>query len=442
MRFHFKPWSSLTALSLALSTACTGTDAPDTDSALTTARQAVSDLTVTVDGTASTHDKLLAQINSQPASLDDVIKALGGSTAVGSEVLSDVSGSLAPVDGAASTLSAQALSFTGLRRTLDSATDTVNVCSTFSVRPSLIQVCVVLPPTKSQKDEAAEMREARAKAEQMAALMADLSKRYPDPEKLDPDAFMDKEAAQLEQIATLYCQASGLPVPCDPSQRGDAKAGSAKVLAEAKWWSWLKDAFSRVGVIPHATSCPSGFDLLQFYHDDEDRNNANSHSGWLGGISQGSNTLFRFCKVPSYFFHSLVPQGAQYNYSVLHLGLFCPGGTARVSWRQFDDEDRNNQNSYSGSNPFPNVNVLGRNWLMAFCVLDGGPNSFQMSGFNNLGFNYGVFAPTNMPSPYNLQAGSLYMDNEDTVNLNFWINGPGPGMSGTTNTSMGLVRVK
>jgi hypothetical protein len=442
MRVCFKTWPTLTVLSFLLSTACTGSDTPDIASEAAAKRQAVAtDLVVTVDGKDIAHDKLEAELDGKPATLEDALKVLGDNEAKGKEVLVDRNGETVPVDGASSMLSVETLGFEGLSKILEEATDGVYVCSTFPVKDSLIQMCVLLLPAHLKKEEDEATKEALAKAKRMSSLMDDLAKRYPDPDEIDYDSFVQREAAQLEEIATLYCEASGLKAPCSPTSDKSEKTGGSSQLSPPWWVDFFRDIVSRAGVIPNNASCPSGISRVEIYHDDEDNRNNNHHWGWLGGIFQDRNTLFRFCNVAGNNFRSLIPRGAQYNYAVLRLGLFCPAGTAYATWRYFDNEDWNNQNRTSGS-LFPNVNVLGRNQVMAFCVLEGGPNVYQMSGFANLGFSYGVFAPSNMPSPYRLQAGSLYKDDEDIWNADFWVNGPGPGMGERDNTSMDLVRVR
>jgi hypothetical protein len=435
----FKTWSSLTALGMLFSAGCSSTDTSTAVPDSASVRQATSEFAVFVDGEESAQEKLQADIDGKPISLEELTRLLGDETVESKEISAVVEGKEIAVE-AWSSLGSGTLRFEGLRRILDSVSSEVDVCATFYPRDQRVRVCVLVPPTTSVEKEDPELREGLAQVEQMNRLIEELSERYPDPEKIDPDAFMEKEAPYLEKIATLYCQSSGQGVPCDPTRGEDTPNEEVKQLSGG-WWYWIRHLISQVGVIPSATTCPSDYSLVQIYHDDEDRRNANHRWGWQGGISSTSNTLFRFCKVPGRNFYPLDKSGPQYNYALLKLGLFCPGGTTRTTLRGFDNEDSNNQNGSSGP-IFPNVNLFGRNWVMHFCVLDGGTSSPRMSSFPSLGFSYGVFAPTNMPAPYSLQAGYVYKDDEDILNLNFWVNGPGSMMGGTNNTWFGLAKVK
>lgn len=435
-------YSSITALSVMLSAAaCTGTDTTD-PAAVASVRQAEMELAVIVDGEPSAHEKLQAELDGKPISLEEAVRLLEGGTVESKEVTALLDGEERPVE-AYGALSAQELRFEGVRTLLDASSTEVDVCAMFYPNGSALRVCVLLPPTVSAPKQDPEMERALAQVDQMHALIGELAARYPEPEKINEDEFMAKEAPALEKIAALYCEASGLGVPCDPTklEGGEVPAEGVKRQLGFDWFYWLRHFISKVGVIPNGATCPEGISRVEMYHDDEDRRNANSRWGWLGGTVSNSNTLYRFCKVPGYNFYPLAQQGSQYNYAVLQLGLFCPGGTSRYTFRHFDNEDSSNANWGSGSY-FPNVNVLGRNWVMAYCTINGGSSSPVMSGFPNLGFSYGVFAPTNMPSPYSLQAGYVSQDDEDFLNINFWVNGPGNMMGGGSNTWFGLARVK
>ena len=65
-----------------------------------------------------------------------------------------------------------------------------------------------------------------------------------------------------------------------------------------------------------------------------------------------------------------------------------------------------------------------------------------MPEFPQLGFSYGVFAPTNASSSFALQHGYVFQDDEDTVNLNFWIGSPNSTMGDTRNTWRGWAKVR
>jgi hypothetical protein len=428
--------SSLTALSLLMTaSACAEADVPETEPSLTRAEQAVTTLAVTIDEDDSATDGMRALINGKDATLDDVAKALGDQTAQSKELRAAVDGGAeALVEGATGTLSASAVKLLGFKKISESTLKAAGVRAFFFTSNLSIELRFNVLPSSD-----AAVNEGFAQVSEMNALLEDLGKRYPDIEKENPDTFAKKEAAQLERIATLYCLASGQKPGCAPSNESGTET-RPKLLGF--WWEWLIPYlldFSKVGVIPNGTSCPSESPLVQIYHDDEDKNNANSRGGWQGGISSTNNTLMRFCKVDGRNFFPLKTPGSAYNYTVLRLHGLCPRTTTRPMVRRFDNEDRANGNWSSGPT-FPNVNVLG-NWVMSFCAFNGGASPIAMAAFPNVGFSYGVFASGAIPGQ-SLANGWLYKDDEDTFNLNFWINGPDSTMNGGGNTWMGLARVK
>ena len=81
---------------------------------------------------------------------------------------------------------------------------------------------------------------------------------------------------------------------------------------------------------------------------------------------------------------------------------------------------------------------------MLTCHFDGGGSSWlgQMKGFPDIGIRYGVFGANNMPGPYALAHGQVEQDDEDNLNMNFWIGSPGNTMGGGRNTWRHLVKVK
>ncbi|WNG55327.1 hypothetical protein F0U59_11460 [Archangium gephyra] len=440
MKFPLKSLSSLTALGLLMTApACTGADAPEAPDAVASVTQAATIAAIAIDGDTSTYENLQVLIGGRISSMDEVARILGTQSLTSGDIFATTDGQEIRVEGAIGTLTAQGESIDGFKAISDSALNPVGVRSVFYAGQTLIELRFTVLPTSDPQ-----MNEALAQVSQMNALIQDLAKRYPNIEKENPDTFAQKEAAQLEKIATLYCLASGEKPGCAPNTSAEGGGDPKSKLALSNWWNWvityLLD-FSKVGVIPNATSCPSSYPLVQIYHDDEDKKNANSRSGWLGGITSNNNTLFRFCKVDGRNFMPLTYSGSQYNYTVLNLSGICPLRTTRYMVRHFDNEDSANANWGSGPT-FPNVNVLGRNWVMSFCAFSAGAGSVKMTGFANYGFSYGVFAPSNMPGPISLGGGALYKDDQDGLNINFWVGGSDNTMNGGSNTWMGLARVK
>lgn len=281
--------------------------------------------------------------------------------------------------------------------------------------------------------------------------LVNLEARYPDSAKVDAEAFVNTEG---EYAATLYCRAMGFAGPCAPAGEDGSggfvalKTGAGAGLATRgaeEWWRWLITHMFNISVIPETFQCPAPYTSIQMYMDDEDSNNNNGRGGWIGATVSNSNTTWRFCRIDlvnSLSFRPLPVAGNQYDYAVLRSGIFCPSG-GRTVVRYEDNENWSNANSYSGD-IFPNVNVLGRNWLTLTCHFDGAASSLlgHMPGFPNLGIKYGVFAPQSMPSPYALSHGWVYQDDQDTFNTNFWTGSPDWVMSGSSNTTRNTAKVQ
>ena len=198
-----------------------------------------------------------------------------------------------------------------------------------------------------------------------------------------------------------------------------------------------------IGVIPNATTCAPGVDMITIYMDDEDRNNANSRGGWIGGITSNSNTTFRFCRVNGVNFRPLVNGSSFVNhYVVLKLGNYCPLGSIEFS-RYFDNEDRNNANWFNG---VINPNVSNSNTDLKFCLFRDSNGSTTMTEFPDLGFSYGVFAAAYFSQA--ISSGFIHTDDEDNRNANKLI-APSTALSdigaivvGGGNTRLNLVRVR
>ncbi|RKH95804.1 hypothetical protein [Corallococcus sp. AB038B] len=205
-----------------------------------------------------------------------------------------------------------------------------------------------------------------------------------------------------------------------------------------------------IGVIPkNGFSCPTNSLFTTIYMDDEDSSNANYTWGWIGATEQNRyGTKFGFCRVNGTQFRPLSHNANlnvfQETYAVLKLGDYCPMGSKEFI-RHFDNEDRNNANSYTG---FPWPNVINSNTTLRFCMFE--PSyGYSMPSFPNLGVEYGVFAPSHYASPHWLAAGFIHTDDEDRNNAN-WFSYDGantPGflvhsmIGGASNTDLRLAKV-
>ncbi|MBJ6761493.1 S8 family serine peptidase [Myxococcaceae bacterium JPH2] len=168
-----------------------------------------------------------------------------------------------------------------------------------------------------------------------------------------------------------------------------------------------------VGVIAPATGCPANSPALQFNLDNEDKRASSYVSGWVGGtvMTGNSDTQLNFCRVDGVLFHSLLASSdSRSNYAVLKLGTQCPTGSVEFS-RYFDNEDRNNLNSYLG-NIAPNT--MDGNTRMYFCLFRGGGTVALR--LPSLGFEYGVFAEPGFAVA--AATGLIHTDDEDTQNIN------------------------
>ncbi|XP_022296255.1 uncharacterized protein LOC111106032 [Crassostrea virginica] len=167
-------------------------------------------------------------------------------------------------------------------------------------------------------------------------------------------------------------------------------------------------------VKPNA-GCPSGWLEGWRYQDNEDHNNKNKMSyGHHFYGSFGRNLKFYYCtRNPNEF------SGRRYwpsgNYCILKQGISCPTGfqTGSVYW---DDEDRNNKNSYGGVLP---SGEFGRNTRINYCCREDGPynNTIQLpttQPFYLLRFT----SPCQMVQGMNFENESVEFDDEDNNNKN------------------------
>lgn len=201
-----------------------------------------------------------------------------------------------------------------------------------------------------------------------------------------------------------------------------------------------------IGIIAGVNGCPLNSERVEFYLDNEDNKNANSSSGWIGAIVQNRNTTFKFCRVDG----SNFPAIPNVPYAVLQLGT-CPQKAVSIE-RTFDDEDDDNEDSYStsaGGPIFPNrqFTPTPSATRLKLCMFLPTTQGVGTPNFPDLGVEYGVFAPSNLPVNYG--AGYAHLDDEDKDNENGFdynyhmnVNLAGQIISGSYNTDINIVKVR
>lgn len=184
-----------------------------------------------------------------------------------------------------------------------------------------------------------------------------------------------------------------------------------------------QDSSTRAGV------CPGQKELVRFYLDNEDSNNMNNRSGWIGGI--GSNqygTWLPFCRINGQKLQPLsTALNTAYEYAVLSLSGTCPPGAVLFS-RQFDNEDDNNASEawsdnsnttrfYGRYSPAsPNTLDAYGNVRLFFCMFRS--SATPMTKFPDLFQPYGVFAPGDFALA--VQKGWVFTDDERPANGNLY----------------------
>jgi hypothetical protein len=119
-----------------------------------------------------------------------------------------------------------------------------------------------------------------------------------------------------------------------------------------------------VGVIKEAgAACPGEID---WYFDDENDNNQNRYSGWIGATSSGANTTIRFCRVQGSRFTQIPSSYSYHNFAVLKLGSTCPAGSMEFS-RYWDNEDDGSSNQPSLVDTGGNTSTA-KNVNLHFCM--------------------------------------------------------------------------
>ncbi|UXI70247.1 hypothetical protein [Tahibacter amnicola] len=316
--------------------------------------------------------------------------------------------------------------------------------------------------TPPEEQEAALKTEVPKGALAFLHYLEDLDARYPDAGLVDFKTFF---AIEGETFALRFCGAVGIDGPCVPAEDeegndiyvpvqgrtartsgsldGDDDLGGGTGAGD--WFDWARGHTVNVGVIPETRACPTHAKLVSIHHDDEDRRNNNSHSGWIGATRANDNTTWRFCKLDeldSLSFRPLPTAGDDNDYSVLNMGALCPSGGRRVMRMEEGEVWRSHADTHGGVAPsFRAYNLQ----FTFYCHFDGARKASlgPMNQFPVLGFPYGVYAPKTLPTTYALERGRVYQDDEDYANINFWMFGsPDLVMSGTTNTVRRLAKVR
>jgi hypothetical protein len=184
-----------------------------------------------------------------------------------------------------------------------------------------------------------------------------------------------------------------------------------------------------VGIIPESPGvCPAGAQRVWINMDDEDSDNANWASPWVGAFQSSNNTRFEFCKVDGDRFRRLTSSPSyRYHYAVLKMDQNCPVGAVPFE-RYFDNEDSDTRNSNSG-NIWPSTQ--DGNTRLKFCLFRKDPTRTDrnqgvrnMMSFPDLGVPYGVFVGSEFDAQFlapGTSRGMLHTDDEDSRNKNsFW----------------------
>lgn len=261
--------------------------------------------------------------------------------------------------------------------------------------------------------------------------------------KTETKATRRRKGRAVTTRAGLNAQAKEGITPDDSirAEQGGAAAPGVGRVGEAK------TALNYdIGIIPGVNGCPPNSEEITVHMDDEDNKNANYSFGWIGMIVQDRNTTFKFCRVDSWGFHSV----SNAPYAVLQLDI-CPTGATSIE-RYFDNEDHDNQNSSSTSGGWGispnNVSVGPPSYTrLKFCLFPALPSGSGMPAFPDLGVEYGVFAPPNLPINYGI--GQLHIDDEDEDNENGYDNNyysmigeASTIISGSYNTDIKIVKVR
>jgi hypothetical protein len=181
--------------------------------------------------------------------------------------------------------------------------------------------------------------------------------------------------------------------------------------AETDHFQCTVDPTFEVGVIPDVgVACPG--EELTISMDDEDNDNLNKKSGWIGATESGANTRFRFCRVPGHGFFPPSSNTNQANYGVLRMGEKCPNGSVATSV-YWDNEDSSNRNSSTGHVA---PSTLTSNTRLELCVFEAFPTSAFSFPTSRMPSHYGVFGTSELPGK--LESGFIRADGEHNNNDN------------------------
>jgi hypothetical protein len=175
-----------------------------------------------------------------------------------------------------------------------------------------------------------------------------------------------------------------------------------------------------VGVIPDKSGCATPESTVTIRMDDEDDDNQNFSSGWIGANeSTGGGTTFTFCRVDGANLGPLTPLSRDGDYAVLKLGAKCPPGSRE--FKRYFENERDDNKSFIIGDAWPNrQNWAGVGTLLAFCEFQQefaqDANAVAMTDFPVLpeaAFGYGVFARPNKFPKAIAPPGYIHTDDED-----------------------------
>ncbi|XP_078339223.1 uncharacterized protein LOC144627150 isoform X3 [Crassostrea virginica] len=173
--------------------------------------------------------------------------------------------------------------------------------------------------------------------------------------------------------------------------------------------------FGTYTLVKPKAGCPTGWLEGWRHQDNEDGDNINSLAyGHHFYGSFGRNLQFYYCtRDPNQF------SGRRYwpsgNYCILKHGLSCPTGflTGSVYW---DDEDRNNKNSYDGVLPSGD---FGRNTRIDYCCREDGRYNTKVQLPTSKPFYLLRFtSPCQMVEGMYVREENVQFDDEDHNNKN------------------------
>jgi hypothetical protein len=239
----------------------------------------------------------------------------------------------------------------------------------------------------------------------IASTAAWLSGCLQNPESTNPNSLGEAvdESVKVDEAIDETVKKDGVDLPVELPSGPQRNAG----------------AFD-IGVIPDmGVNCPAGSEEIVIGMDDEDTANQSSRSGFIGKTNLGESTFatrFYFCKVNGAVFRPFSTSGnaadQRDDYAVLKLGTTCPADSQEFA-RGYDNEDTNNANFHIGVIT-PNLSNTGT--TLIFCLFRFSSLGLVQPSFPNLGFRYGVFAPSDFNRGA-LAFGSFTSDDEDTSNI-------------------------